>query len=220
VSPFAAITVLLGLLTLAGTLYLLTHEPSKSPAPVRLGFVTLGALTFYKLVAFVTLVPLPLATAASAHFELLEGAKEVSACGACHVMTPMVTDMLDAKSDSLAARHFKNRYIADEQCYHCHAGYGLTGAFDAKLEGYRHLVRYTTGAYEEPIKKRGPFDSASCLSCHVGTRGFTAINSHAATMERLTHGAMSCTNCHGPAHPTRTERTPGSPTYHALMEEP
>lgn len=219
-SVFGVATLCFGTLTLIGALYVFRHSPGSltSAAPVRLGFVTLSAVAFYKIVAFLSLAALPVATATAAHFELLEGAREVSACGACHVMTPMVTDMLDPRSDSLAARHFKNRYIPEQQCYHCHAGYGFNGALDAKLEGYRHLVRYTTGFYEEPIKKRGPFDSASCLGCHSGTARFDAINSHRVARQRLDSAAMSCLNCHGPAHPTRTERTPGAPTYQALMK--
>ncbi|HEX6244434.1 MAG TPA: hypothetical protein VFZ61_26130, partial [Polyangiales bacterium] len=176
-SVFSALTWLFGSLTLIGAVYLYARSPGqalRAPA-VKLGFVTLSALAFYKLVAFLTLGALPVATATAAHMELLEGAKEVNACGECHVMRPMLNDMFDPRSDSLAARHYKNNFIASEQCYHCHAGYGLTGALDAKLEGYRHLVRYTTGFYEEPTKKRGPFDSASCLSCHASTAKFAAI---------------------------------------------
>src|SRR5690606_20177546 len=138
-------------------------------------------------------------------------------CNKCHVMTPMVTDMRDPESDSLAARHFKNGYIAEQQCYQCHSGYGFNGALAAKLEGYRHLVRYTSHFYEEPIKMRGAFDSASCWSGHSGREGCMKINSHRGARDRLVNDEMSCTNCHGPAHPTRTERTPGSPLYDKLM---
>jgi len=219
VSVFSLLTLLFGGLTIVGAVYLFVRSPARlvSAPAVRLGFVTLSALTFYKLVAFVTLGALPVAAATTTHLELLEGAKEVSACGDCHVMTPMVTDMRDPSSDSLAARHFKNRYISDQQCYHCHAGYGFNGAFAAKMEGYRHLVRYTTHLYEEPIKMRVTFDVASCLSCHRGTVKFAAINSHAVALSRLHDGSVSCVNCHGPAHPTRAERTPGSAKYNYLM---
>ena len=218
-SVFSALTWLFGSLTLIGAVYLYARSPGqalRAPA-VKLGFVTLSALAFYKLVAFLTLGALPVATATAAHMELLEGAKEVNACGECHVMRPMLNDMFDPRSDSLAARHYKNHYIPEQQCYHCHAGYGFNGAAAAKLEGYRHLVRYTSGLYEEPIKMRGAFDTASCLSCHAGTAKFTAINSHAVALPRLGEGEMSCVNCHGPAPPTRAERTPGSRLYDTLM---
>ena len=132
-------------------------------------------------------------------------------------MQPMVTDMMDPSSDSLAARHYRGPAMQDHQCYTCHAGYGFSGAFAAKLEGYRHLVRYTTGLYEEPIRIRSHFDSTSCLSCHDETEAFEHIRSHSIAGERLLDGRMSCMNCHGMAHPTRTQRTPGSPDYERLM---
>ena len=45
----------------------------------------------------------------------LAASKSVNACGACHVMSPWVNDLRDPKSESLAATHFKNRYIQTEQ---------------------------------------------------------------------------------------------------------
>lgn len=218
-SVYAAVTVFFCAATLAGCVYLYRRSPrdlAKS-APVKLGVVTLSAVAAYKLAALFTIVVFPTAAAVSAHTELLEGAKETSACGACHVMTPMVTDLHDPDSDSLSARHFKNGYIAKQECYTCHSGYGFNGAIEAKLEGYRHLVRYTTGLFEEPIKKRGHFDQSSCLNCHSGKANFMAINSHRVAAEQLANNEMSCQNCHGPAHPTRSERTPGSAKYDYLM---
>ena len=58
-------------------------------------------------------------------------------------------------SDTLAARHFKNHWIPEDQCYECHSDYGLSGDMEAKMEGFRHLARYTTRTYQEPIKFRG-----------------------------------------------------------------
>jgi hypothetical protein len=64
---------------------------------------------------------------------------------------------------------------------------------------------------------RAQFDVASCLTCHLGTEPFESINSHRVALARLSNGQMSCVNCHGPAHPTRSERTPGSADYQRLM---
>lgn len=218
-SPFSLATIFFALLALIGCGYLFVRKPEalKDAPPVKLGIVTVSALAAWKIAAFLSLFVFPTGALAAAQFELLEGAKKVEACGECHVMKPMVTDMRDPLSDSLAARHFKNHFISEDQCYQCHSGYGFNGAIAAKLEGYRHLVRYTTGLYEEPIKIRGAFDSASCLNCHEGTPPFLAINSHLVAHDKLQNNEMSCTNCHGPAHPTRSERTPGSPLYSKLM---
>jgi len=135
-------------------------------------------------------------------------------------MQPMVTDMVDPNSDSLAARHYRAPAMQDRQCYTCHAGYGFSGAFAAKLEGYRHLVRYTMGFYTEPIRIRSHFDSKSCLGCHDGTAAYKKIRSHSIVGERLLDGSMNCTNCHGMAHPARARRTPGSADYERLMGGP
>lgn len=218
-SPFALATALFAAVTLIGCVYLFVRKPEAlaKAAPVKLGIVTVSAIAAWKITAFLSLFVFPTGALAAAQFELLEGAKKTDACGECHVMQPMVTDMRDPFSDSLAARHFKNHFIAEDQCYQCHSGYGFNGAIAAKLEGYRHLVRYTTGLYEEPIKMRGAFDTASCLHCHEGTPPFVAINSHQVALEKLQKHEMSCTNCHGPAHPTRSERTPGSPLYSKVM---
>lgn len=218
-SLFSVLTIFFSVASLAGCLWLFQSSPErlKGKPAIRLGVVSLSAVVAYKLVALLSILIFPIAAAGSAHIELLEGARETAACNACHVMTPMVTDLYDPNSDTLAARHFKNSYISDQQCYQCHSGYGFNGALAAKLEGYRHLVRYTTGLYEEPIKIRGHFDSASCLSCHRTTDKFQKINSHRVALERLDNKQMSCTNCHGPAHPTRSERTPHSSRYEQLM---
>jgi hypothetical protein len=36
-----------------------------------------------------------------------------------------------------------------------HTDYGLAGTLAAKMEGYRHLARYTTHTYPEPVRLRG-----------------------------------------------------------------
>lgn len=221
-SLFGWATLFFGTLTLIAAAYLVWQRPAdlRAERVVQLGAFSLSALSAYKLVALLGIGILPAATLGAAHVELLEGAKTVEACGGCHVMWPMVNDMRDPESDSLAARHFKTKHITEDQCYQCHSGYGLNGAIAAKLEGYRHLIRYTTGLYEEPIKMRGVFDSKSCLGCHAGTSEFESVNSHQVAMARLATGNLSCTNCHGPAHPTRSERTPGNTLYNQLMRDP
>ncbi len=191
-------------------------EWAKVPA-LRLGFVTLSGLAFYKLAAAFAFVGLPAVTVAAGSYKLLEGTHETQACASCHVMQPMVTDLSDPTSTSLAARHARNGWISKQACYTCHSGYGFAGGLAAKAEGYRHLVRYTTGHYVEPIASRTVFDQASCLGCHADTTKFLAVNSHLIALPHFESNTLSCLNCHGLAHPTREDRTPGSRRYDALM---
>jgi Nitrate/TMAO reductases, membrane-bound tetraheme cytochrome c subunit len=186
---------------------------------ISLGVVTLSSVAFYKLLALGGLVVAPAAAMALANYHTFEGTHEVRACNGCHVMRPMVVDLLEPGSDTLAARHTKNKWIPENQCYGCHSDYGLSGSLAAKMEGYRHLVRYTTGFYREPIIYRGHFDNANCLKCHAGTVAFESRISHRDVRQRLADSNMSCTNCHGWAHPTRAARTPGSPEYSHLMQD-
>lgn len=186
---------------------------------VSVGIATLSGVAFFKLLAFAALLAVPVATLGVANYQTLEGVHEVDSCNNCHVMHPMVRDMRDPDSPNLAARHFRNRWIATDQCYQCHSDYGLAGNISAKMEGYRHLARYTTGTYEEPIKFRGIFHNDNCLKCHSGTPVFERVSSHAAVRAQLDDSSLSCLNCHGRAHPTRDQRTPGHPDYARLMGE-
>lgn len=187
---------------------------------VSLGIATISAVAFWKLTAFAGLVALPVAAMGVANYHTLVGVHEVEACARCHVMLPMVNDLHDPASDTLAARHFKNHWIPTGQCYACHSNYGFAGDTAAKLEGFRHLARYTTRTYHEPIVAKIPYDNQQCLKCHSGMPKFEAVHSHGDVRPLLESSAMSCLNCHGSAHPTRTDRTPGSLRYDSLMAAP
>jgi hypothetical protein len=195
----------------------LRKEDLASRNVFKLGIVTLPAVAFYKLLAFMGLFVVPVGAAGIANYHVFEGVKDVKGCLSCHVMRPMGTDMTDPHSDTLAARHFKNRYIPEQQCYHCHADYGLAGTLDAKMEGYRHLARYTTHTYHEPIVGRVVYRNRNCLKCHDDTPRFDAVPSHHTVRGQLEDNTMSCLNCHGRAHPTHEQRTPGSADYDRLM---
>lgn len=187
---------------------------------VSLGIATLTAAAFWKLTAFAAIVALPAATIAVANYHTFVGIHEVQACSQCHVMRPMVNDLHDPGSDTLAARHFKNGWIPTGQCFSCHSDYGFAGDMAAKMEGFRHLARYTTRTYTEPIAARTRFDNQQCLKCHQGKIPFEGVHVHHDVIARLESSDMSCLNCHGRAHPTRADRTPGSPRYDELMKEP
>ncbi len=218
-SVLAILTVVLAVLTLAGCVYLFVRDPDRLSRTelVNLGFFAIPRLAAFRLIALIVILLLPAAALTTANLEVIEGAQTVEACGGCHIMQPMITDMVDPASDSLAARHYRGPAASGHECYSCHSGYGFSGALAAKLEGYRHLVRYTTGLYPEPVRIRGHFDSASCRGCHEGTRVFEAVNSHHIVRDAAMEPATSCLNCHGLAHPSGAERTPGHPDYDRLM---
>lgn len=185
---------------------------------VSLGIVSISTIAFYKLMAFAALTAVPAASVFVAHYHTFYGVHELKSCGSCHVMRPMINDLRDQKSLTLAARHYRNGWIPKDQCYECHSDYGLAGDLAAKAEGYRHLARYTSWTYKEPIQSRSHFNNQNCLKCHGGRQKFEAVSSHQTVSRFLEAGEMSCLNCHGMAHPSPADRTPGSPAYNRLVD--
>ena len=149
----------------------------------------------------VGLVPVMVAFLSFAHG--LESSTTVSACGSCHVMTPFVEDLRNPQSETLAAVHFKNRYIRDNQCYTCHSDYGLGGTLKAKLAGLGHVWRYTTGLYDVPIKIAQPYPNFRCLGCHGESQKFLTSPTMKPMLPELMSGQTPCLTCHGPAHPVQ-----------------
>jgi nitrate/TMAO reductase-like tetraheme cytochrome c subunit len=132
----------------------------------------------------------------------LEASKKVESCGACHVMAPWVADLRDPKSDTLAAVHFKNRYIQENHCYTCHSDYGMFGTVRAKWEGLGHVTRNTTGRYDRPIHIAHPYSNLRCLNCHGASQKFLDPGKHPKEdLADMISGKTSCLDCHGPAHP-------------------
>jgi cytochrome c nitrite reductase small subunit len=185
---------------------------------VNIGFARVPALVFARLVALMALIVLPAGAVFLANYQTFEGVHEVRGCASCHVMLPMVNDMRDPGSETLAARHYRNRWIAKDQCFNCHSDYGLGGDLEAKMTGFRHLARYTTRTYREPIEARVRIDNNNCLQCHEKTPKFVAVESHVTAHEELATNQMMCVDCHDQAHPTAAQRTPGSSDYVRLME--
>jgi nitrate/TMAO reductase-like tetraheme cytochrome c subunit len=127
--------------------------------------------------------------------------ESVRACGDCHTMTSHVRDLENPASQSLAAVHFKNRYIRDDQCYTCHSDYGLFGTLSAKMDGVRHVYRYVTGTYTLPLHVASPYPNIRCLECHRQSQKFLTSEGHPAEIRPLLFsGDMSCLTCHAPAH--------------------
>ena len=149
------------------------------------------------LLVAVGLVPIMVAFMTFAHG--LENTTTVSACGSCHVMTPFVRDLQDVKSDTLAATHFKNRFIRESQCYTCHSDYGLGGTLKAKFAGLGHVAVHE-GLYDVPIKIAPAYPNFRCLAV-TGLVAAVPDSAHEADPVRADSGETSCLTCHGPAHP-------------------
>jgi len=192
-------------------LVMTSREGLRSTRVVRLGHIDFPSVTLYKLVGLFGMFLIPLTTVGLANYEIFVGTKEVSACVRCHVMRPFANDMTEAKSEGLAARHYRNKWIQEQQCYHCHADYGFGGGLQAKLDGLRHLLKYTSRTYHEPIQLRHPFHNDNCLHCHGSTPKYDAVDMHTMMADTIASDETPCTSCHGDSHPSRDKRTPGAP---------
>lgn len=142
----------------------------------------------------------------------MEESKEVEFCHSCHLsMNPFVEDMQNPESETLAALHFKNRYIQREQCWSCHSDYGIAGTAEAKMTGLRHIYKYTTNSWEAPVALYGEYSWEICLGCHAQSALFKAPrnddSAHEGVLEAVLNNEISCGECHGEAHPPREERS-------------
>ena len=150
---------------------------------------------------FVCVVLLPLAVMFFGNYYGLEASRSVSACNACHVMNGHVQDLRNVRGESLAAVHYKNRYIQEDHCYTCHSDYGMTGTIKAKLDGLGHVWHYTTGRYTLPLKIASPYPNSRCLNCHAGSQKFLDSAGHPKeVIPELLAGGVGCLDCHAPAH--------------------
>ena len=158
-----------------------------------------GVTTISKAFLFGSILVLPVIVVFLATAHGMSESMTVEACGQCHAMDGHVADLKDPKSDSLAAAHFKNRYIQENHCYTCHSDYGMFGSVSAKLEGLGHVIHNTTGHYPKPIKIAKPYSNVRCLNCHAGSQKFLATH-EAEELPKLAANVDSCLDCHGPAH--------------------
>ncbi|HSN57809.1 MAG TPA: NapC/NirT family cytochrome c [Candidatus Sulfomarinibacteraceae bacterium] len=156
-----------------------------------------------KLVMIVAVVILPSFSVATGMLLVFMRAERVEFCASCHlVMQPYAEDLTDPAGTGLAAVHFANRYIPHNQCYECHTSYGLFGTVEAKLHGIAEVFRYYTGRYDLPVEMWRPYSNRDCLKCHEGARRWLALDAHTDgdIQERLAADALSCMDCHEPAH--------------------
>ncbi len=163
-----------------------------------------GLTSASKQLMFLAVGVLPLAIIFFSYSYGMSASERVEACGSCHIMKPWVKDLQDPKSTTLAAVHFKNRYIQENHCYTCHTDYGMFGTVKAKWQGLGHIARYSTGAYKQPIKIAHPFSNLHCLNCHATSQKFLDPAKHPKEdLPDLISGKTSCLDCHGPAHPAQ-----------------
>ena len=164
-----------------------------------------------KLMLLAAIGVLPLMTAATGNVAGFEATKARRFCGSCHVMTPYGNDSANPRSVTLASRHARNELFGEENCYACHADYGMFGTVVTKFGGLRHIYEYVFHYHDmsleearEKIHIRKPFQNATCMHCH-STEGpsWNAIKEHASLLDRVRRGEVSCASsgCHGPAHP-------------------
>ena len=155
-------------------------------------------------ISFVGLALLPVLTIPLTVGVGIESAKQVSACTSCHVMRPYANDMLNPASSTLAAVHYRNRYIPENQCYTCHTGYGIFGSLRGKFDGLRHLWIYHARDNQTPnnIKLYRPFDFGSCLHCHGHGEAWSQVEDHRdpVTTEAIKAKTMTCFDCHDGSH--------------------
>jgi hypothetical protein len=153
----------------------------------------------------------PIGTAAAGNLQGFEASKERMFCASCHVMVPHTSDSDQVTSASLASRHARNELFGHENCYACHADYGMFGTVLTKLGGMRHVWMYVTqyrhATLEEAkqsIHLYEPYPNANCMHCHsTEVPVWSQTPDHRALLQDLRAGRVSCASsgCHGFAHP-------------------
>jgi hypothetical protein len=154
----------------------------------------------------------PIGAAFAGNVQGFEATKERAFCGSCHTMALHRADSDDLASGSLASRHARNAMFGSENCYSCHANYGMFGTIVTKAGGLRHvwlyLTEYRNKSLEEDktaIHLRDPAAmNGNCMECH-STRDplWLKVPDHHATVDDTRAGRLECASagCHGLAHP-------------------
>jgi len=154
-----------------------------------------------KLLLLVVLGVAPVLVTLATFAMSFQRAEQVSFCGDCHTQAPWIVDMEDPNSKSLAALHYRNRWILDDQCYTCHADYGFLGPIKTKIRALKEVAIYYSGiGMPRQIKLPKPFPNANCLQCHGPAANFRSDPTHAAVMKALVVNKLSCVTCHQPIH--------------------
>ena len=157
-----------------------------------------GTVATTLVVAGVAIIPI--AASGLGTVLVFERAEKVEFCASCHLtMQTFVDDLKNSKSESLAAVHYKNRYIADDQCYVCHTSYGIFGTVEAKKEGFIDVYKYFTHTFKLPVRLRHPYRNDDCLKCHAGSVKWQEI--HGEFKDGIFAGDLHCMDCHAEKNP-------------------
>jgi NapC/NirT cytochrome c family protein len=184
-SRFLTVVIFVGI---ALVLYSLIRYRGNTAGMIPWGFLVVGVGV------------LPALTSGFGTVLVFQRAEHVDFCLSCHLtMKPFVQDMENPTSNSLAALHYKNRYIPDDQCYVCHTSYGMFGTVQAKEAGMIDVYKYYTRTYHLPLKLREPYPNTDCLKCHAGSVKWQAA--HQDYKDAVFLGEMTCMQCHGDEHP-------------------
>lgn len=208
--------------------------PSSPLAWVSLAFIVLaaGALVYYlvrsppldlrtKLALGVGLGLFPLLATVLSSVTGMQRTTEREFCGSCHVMGAHLSDAEDPTSSSLAARHGRNPFFGDHNCYVCHADYGMVGYALTKLNGMKHVYHYYLGGYRElsledalpRLHLYKPYDNGNCKQCHSGSVPlWRSVPEHVSLEQELESNRVSCASsgCHGYAHPFSKQQQRGA----------
>jgi len=186
-SRFLAAVIVIGL---GLVLYSLIRYRGRDSGPVSWGLLLAGSCVF------------PMILSGFGTILVVERVKTVKLCGSCHLtMKPYVDDMMNPQSNSLAAVHYTNRYIAENQCYECHTSYGVLGTLQAKRQGLIDVYKYYTHTFQLPLQLRHPYPGGDCLKCHEGATKWIAA--HEDSQQAIFAGTLTCMQCHAetsPAH--------------------
>ena len=161
----------------------------------------------------------PLGVAMAGNVEGFEATKQRKFCGSCHVMIPHASDSDDIASTSLASRHARNNFFGEENCYVCHADYGMFGTILTKMGGMRHVYEYvihyrnvSLETAKETIHLYKPYPNENCMQCHTTSLAlWTKVPDHKSSLTDVRDGRVSCASagCHGYAHPFTKPSSPG-----------
>ncbi len=168
-----------------------------------------------KMLLLLGLGVLPLGAGLGANVVGYKATQHRSFCGSCHVMIPHASDSDDPQSNSLAAIHARNAFFGKDNCYTCHADYGMFGTVFTKLGGLRHVYLYVTefrSVSLEEAKRRihllKPYPNTNCMQCHTTEGpGWNRIPDHASAKQDVVANRIGCSSrgCHGVAHPLTKE---------------
>jgi cytochrome c nitrite reductase small subunit len=163
---------------------------------------------------------LPIGVAFAGNVQGFEATKERAFCGSCHLMTLHEQDSDNLASLSLASRHARNAMFGTENCYACHADYGMFGTIVTKAGGMRHvwmnLTAYRSVSLDEgkkTIHLRDPGKmNGNCMQCHSTLDAlWLSVPDHKSVLDDVRAAHVSCASagCHGLAHPFFVPPTEG-----------